>query len=301
MLDRSELSDYVNNEVNQIIEWGTEMLERDIFPRSDYKQLLELTIIYLGGFVYPFNFHKPGAHHHARFMSNALYFLKMQLLSRRFDMSHQEAMNVKRTAKFVAICYTRAFLTSLLPSQSPANDLKFMSLVHTYKQVDQEASDICLKSCRNHLWYVTKELVILSIFDNDLSYDLREKMVLKLLSFPCRTKFDPEKPVFSVISFDSINFPDQLVSFIGPRSWLLFTLLQKTDEKLDWMKVPAQFWKNLIGYTEIGKVVHSMEVVNHSAERGIKLLSDFKDVCTDVTEQQALLQLVEKYRITKRL
>ena len=54
MLDRSQLSDGLNDEVNQIIEWGTEMLERDIFPRSDYKQLLELTIIFLGGYVYPF-------------------------------------------------------------------------------------------------------------------------------------------------------------------------------------------------------------------------------------------------------
>ena len=214
-------------------------------------------------------------------------------------MSDQETTNLKRTAKFVAICYTKAFLTSLLPSLSPANDLKFMSLVHMYKQEDKEASDIWFKSCRNHLWYVTQELVILAIFDNDLCDDLRERMVQKLLSFPCPTTFNPQKPVFPVVSFDSINVPDQLVDFIGPRSWLFFTLLNKTNEKLDWMKVPAQFWKNLIGYTEIEKVVHSMEVVNDSAERGIKLLSDYKDFCTDVSEQQALLQLMEKYRINK--
>ncbi len=39
-----------------------------------------------------------------------------------------------------------------------------------------------------------------------------------------------------------------------------------------------------------------MEVVNDSAERGVKLISDFKDVTRDIEQQHYLLQVVEAHR-----
>jgi hypothetical protein len=32
-----------------------------------------------------------------------------------------------------------------------------------------------------------------------------------------------------------IDFPRQLITFLGPRSWLLFYLLELKEEQLDWM------------------------------------------------------------------
>jgi hypothetical protein len=60
MLDHSELSNDLENLASSVIERGTWILEEDVFPRSDYKELLELTLVYLGDIVYPFTFHKPG-------------------------------------------------------------------------------------------------------------------------------------------------------------------------------------------------------------------------------------------------
>jgi hypothetical protein len=60
MLDHSELSNDLENLASSVIEWGTRILEEDVFSRSDYKELLELSLVYLGGVVYPFSFHKPG-------------------------------------------------------------------------------------------------------------------------------------------------------------------------------------------------------------------------------------------------
>lgn len=60
MLDHSGLSNDLENLASSVIEWGTRILEEDVFPQSDYKELLELTLVYLGGVVYPFSFHKPG-------------------------------------------------------------------------------------------------------------------------------------------------------------------------------------------------------------------------------------------------
>ena len=44
-----------------VVDWGTECLEKEIFPREDYRELLELTVLFLGGSVYPFSFRKPGS------------------------------------------------------------------------------------------------------------------------------------------------------------------------------------------------------------------------------------------------
>ncbi|EFX83568.1 hypothetical protein DAPPUDRAFT_315351 [Daphnia pulex] len=57
----------------EVLEWASNCLESDTFPRSDYRELVELTV-FLGGAVFLFSFRKPGAHHHARFMAYSIFF-----------------------------------------------------------------------------------------------------------------------------------------------------------------------------------------------------------------------------------
>ena len=78
---------YSSLEARKTLSWALKCLEEDTFPRQDYKELLELTILYLSGDIptrknrKEFHFRKPGAHHRARFMHNELYLLKMHMLS----------------------------------------------------------------------------------------------------------------------------------------------------------------------------------------------------------------------------
>lgn len=44
----------------EVVQWGQECLENEMFPREDYRELLELTVLFLGGSVFPFSFRKPG-------------------------------------------------------------------------------------------------------------------------------------------------------------------------------------------------------------------------------------------------
>ena len=56
-------------------------LSLDVFPRDDYKELTELIEVFLTGKVHEsFSFKRPGANHHARFMSKSIYFIKLTLL-----------------------------------------------------------------------------------------------------------------------------------------------------------------------------------------------------------------------------
>ena len=62
------------------------------------------------------------------------------------------------------------------------------------------------------------------------------------------------------------------------------------------MMVPLCYWEKMFGYLKIEKIIRCLEVVNDCAERAVKLITDFKDVCANVEEQQALLQLIEEHR-----
>ena len=54
------------------------------FVRCDYKELVELTLIYLSGNIpSDYKFNRPGALHELRWMSRLLYSLKLVLLSER--------------------------------------------------------------------------------------------------------------------------------------------------------------------------------------------------------------------------
>ena len=51
---------------------------------STFWKLLELTVLYLGVKISNFSFKLPGPDHHARFISKAIYWLKIKLLQNSF-------------------------------------------------------------------------------------------------------------------------------------------------------------------------------------------------------------------------
>ena len=203
-------------------------------------------------------------------------------------------------AKFVAVIHSPAYLRSRIAAIAPSVDVNYLIALKAYKEEDSEIADTAMKSVLNHLWYVTSELVVLAIFDESLSEKLRKAMVDRLLEFPynCQT-FPLEKVKFPSSIFerqDSIDFDHSLVACIGPRSWLLFSLLKKQGEQLDWMLAPVHCWKKMTGYKKIADVVRTMEVVNDCAERVVKLTSDVINVTKDPEQLQSVIQVTEQYR-----
>ena len=106
--------------------WANEHHASGTWPRDDYKEMLHLSIMYLGGHITNFNFRYPGPDHYARWMSKAIYYLKLALLSEHFHTKEKELEDVKVIAEFVALFYAPSFLQSQLGSASPFNDLKLI-------------------------------------------------------------------------------------------------------------------------------------------------------------------------------
>ena len=89
-----------------VLSWAKEQLESGTFQRDDYNEFMELVVVSLGGEVVGFIFKLPGPDHHARWMSKCIYFLKIKLVSKIFQVSAEEKMQVDSLVEFILLFYT---------------------------------------------------------------------------------------------------------------------------------------------------------------------------------------------------
>src|SRR6218665_22136 len=79
-----------------------------IRDRMDYLKLLQLSLVYLGGWSGgPPRFRALGAYHQARWMAKAIYILKIALFSQQLQLTRSEKRGVQRLARFVSLIYFR--------------------------------------------------------------------------------------------------------------------------------------------------------------------------------------------------
>lgn len=92
--------------------------------RDDYRELIELTLIFLNvKLAYPEHFAPPGAMHHARWMSKALYSFKIWLFRYQLKLTKREESGLKEFCLFIAGVYTRCWIEADKAHLAPYNDL----------------------------------------------------------------------------------------------------------------------------------------------------------------------------------
>lgn len=70
---------------------------------------------------------------------------------------------------FVDVFHSESFLMSRLACSAPSNDFKYLCLMHHLKSIDHDAGSESILSCSRYLWYLMEELVVLCLFDENLS------------------------------------------------------------------------------------------------------------------------------------
>ncbi|CAH0560567.1 unnamed protein product [Brassicogethes aeneus] len=133
-------------------------------PRDDYKELLELILIFTGYIKEP-SFKIPGSMHHARWMAKAIYALKIFLFRNEFPLTKLETKSAQRLCVFVASVYMFGWFNASLVIEAPRNDLRFLKnwknsnklirplqiksfhLIYGISQRKQSASHYLMKKC----------------------------------------------------------------------------------------------------------------------------------------------------------
>lgn len=256
--------------------------------RDDYKELLILTLLFLGETPkHKFKILAPGALHRARWMAKIIYSLKIYLFRQQFELKEEELSSLKQFNLFFTIVYIKNWYTCEVAAAAPLNDLSLLKDIRLYESINKTVSDAAFHSFSNHGWYLSDRLVGLSFFDDKVPVETKAAMVLKLQTDNPdslrRIKVEKEQ-------ITSQNLPD----FTSINTMDLFTALEIETSFLD--HKPSK-WNTIKAYLEGKNKVKSLKVVNDAAERGIALISTFNDILTNKEDQkQYLLQVVERHR-----
>ena len=294
IFDISDLVPKLQEEAKTVLEWAIEQQDKKVWPREDYKELLDLLIVSLGGKVKDFSFKMPGADHHARWMLKVIYYLKIRLLSNIFEISPEDMDKVTQVAEFIVLFYAKYWLQAPLPTAAARIDLEFMANIQYYRQRRPRAAFAVLQSTYRHLWYITPQLITLALADRELDDTSKEQMAKALYTIKPK-KISTGKPSFPLLPSGAADSRVNMASLVSEYSWLVFNLLGLEGDH-DWLQAPASLWPRFEEYRTLHEFASNISVCNDIAERGIHLMTDFIGHCESEEQRQALFQCVEYHR-----
>src|SRR6218665_3807685 len=231
---------------------------RDSHPREDYRELLQLCLIFLGEEVDgKLLFRAPGAMYSARWMSKAIYSIKICLFKDQMQLTARETRGLMTVSLFVSLIYARFWHEAPVAQKAPLNDLKQLNLLHQYPVSDKASAAL-----RRHLWYFSEHLVLLALFDERVDDELKTAMVRNLSCAPNK--------IF-LKRMDNKNFDHcaPLSEYVTSRSMMFFDLLStdgQEDSKSFLMKPPA-LRSDDATFQEMSAKVKLLKVVNDAVER----------------------------------
>jgi hypothetical protein len=282
------LENYPQQEKEKIIAFASRQMNEQQ-PRDDYKELLELTIILLGGIPSTgIKFKKPGAYHRARWMAKLIYSMKIFMFKKQFKITAKEEKGLTEICWFSVSIYIKHWFSAPSAASAPRNDLCLLKNLNNYKTTNEQLANTVLQKFMNHLWYLSEELIALAFFDDEISHDTKQKMK-EALTLPS----DPDPPKKTKIDIETIE-QKQLEDFVTANTMSFFKILGLSSSFLN---KPVEDWPLEESFWIAKNVVTHMKVVNDIAERGVKLIEDYNKIITnDEQQKQYLLQVVSNYR-----
>ena len=262
-------------------------------PRDDYKEFLELVIIFLGGSPpRGVHFMAPGAIHHARWMAKALYALKIYLFREQFKLTAYETRGIRDVSLFIVRLYVRAWFTAPDAVSAPRNDLGFLQSLKRYEDIHRAISKAAVNKFSGHLWYLNEELIALAIFDPAVPADTKRAMAQAIVETEgvASSSKTPKRIKIAVKSIEQAS----LTQFVTKNTINFFRCLDITT---DFLQADPDTWDSRDDYKAASSITHSLKVVNDSAERGVALIEEYNSLLTNDEEQkQYLLQVVQDHR-----
>ncbi|XP_046408817.1 uncharacterized protein LOC124173330 [Ischnura elegans] len=160
-----------------------------------------------------------------------------------------------------------------------------------YEKIDKSISKAALKKKIQHLWYLTDEIFVLSLFDDDLDQETKGKMVENLTKENLSThgkRYIPSKDELCGPLYEK-----NIYDFISVRSKSLLDRLKIDDSFLH--ECPAT-WSSNASFQEAREKVSMLRAVNDAAERAVKLIPDFHVITVEKEQKQFLLRWVQEHR-----
>jgi len=172
-MDDENLAASVASWKDDVIKFSVALLET-FQPRDDYFELLELTIIFLGGTpTHGIHFTFPGAIHRARWMARAIYSIKMWLFKSQYEPLQSTSTGTRKTrgpshssliwthlqevCLFITSVYVKYWFQTPSAITAPRHDLELLCKLSTYP--NKNIAKAATTAFSRHLWYLSELLV----------------------------------------------------------------------------------------------------------------------------------------------
>ena len=206
--------------------------------RADYKEVLELGLLFLGDIPSEkYTIRRPGAMHHARWMSKVLYGLKIFLFREQFQLTEDEYESLRKFVIFTIKVYLGAWFRAGKPISAPRRDLEFLKTLSLYKDDDEKISEETVDTFLNHLWYLNQHLVGLAFFDKEVPVETKRQMVTQL---KVETQIQPR----ARLTIDEIEH-SQLPNFVSSDTRTFFDALRI---ETDFLNFDPDHWDDFPSY-----------------------------------------------------
>ncbi|CAD6231335.1 GSCOCG00012218001-RA-CDS [Cotesia congregata] len=244
-------------------------------PRNDYREFLELSSIFLGATPKDnYTFKCPGAMSHARWMSKAIYCLKIFIFRTEFKITAKELNNLRQICIFIVTTYIKAWFTSSSAILAPNNDLTLMQQLILYTKINSTVSQAALKKMVRHLWYLSDQLAIMSLFDDSIDLTVKKKMIENLMN---NKSSNTKTRKYEVVSDSDELLEKDISDFISVES---LTIFKEFDLPYDFIDEDISNWSNNDSFQECKEFFGKLAVVNDVAERGVSLIEDYNKCLT---------------------
>ncbi|XP_049304099.1 uncharacterized protein LOC125776378 [Bactrocera dorsalis] len=219
--------------------------------------------------------------HQGRWMTRTIYSLKISLLSSQLGISNKDKAALLDVCLFIVTSYVKPWLQCILAVKAPFQDLCFLKAMKAYEIIDKNISKAALQKFCQHLWYLTDEVSVLSLFDDDIDQETKVKIVANLTKeYPSANgkRYIPSKDELCGPLYEK-NIDD----FVSIKSKSLFNRLKIVDDSF--LNESPTTWPNNASFQNAKKKVYTLRAVNDTAERAVKLMQDFHGLIT-VDEEQ---------------
>lgn len=287
LVDEIVASAIPENERIDIKSFCTDQLVKS-HARDDYKEFLQLVLMFLGENVA--SFRAPGPTSNARWMAKAIYSLKMFLFRGQFHLNARETKGLRDMCIFLIRIYVKVWFGCTNAVAAPNQDLEFIKTVIRYADFDNAVSQVILNKMKNHFWYLSVEMVALALLDTKVSLEEKRKMLVCMDSQEPRVKLQDNRKYTKPQDLAQCNLSD----FVSKETANFFTRFGLSTA---FLQMDPSTWQENIDFKKAYDCCKNLFVVNDTAERGVKFMSDYNRILTnDEEEKQMMLQIVEKYR-----
>lgn len=252
-----------------------------------------LSRIFLGGGEsHEVKFTAPGACHHARWLSKALYCLKIYMFRRQFKISIKEVNDLRKICVFIVLFYVKIWFIAPNAIKAPNSDLELVKNLIQYRDIHPDVANAALDKLCRHLWYLHEQLVGLALFDKTVSREEKLKIVEKINSTIVVEKASKRYTVAysAITSMIDKNISD----FVTKNSLFIF---EQFDLPYGFLNSEPNTWETNYEYQQCLKTFCKLKVVNDIAERGVALAEKFNQGLTNnEQERQKIFQTVQNHR-----